>query len=310
MSRDEDLMARLLSPTGDPATAHEPVATGALLRELGVPGVPAVPGVPTDRDASAPLQPGRLELRGIRRSFDAGHGQRLVALDGLDLAVDGGEIVSIIGPNGSGKSTLLRVAAGLLRPEAGEVRLDGHPVTGPERGIGLVFQEPRLLPWRTVADNVGYPLELVGASNTERRERVAELVELVGLEAAADVVPSRLSGGMRQRAALARGLALSPEVLLLDEPFSALDALTRERFNAELLRLWARMRTTILFVTHSIHEAIFVGDRVVVLSQRPGHVIGDLAVPFGRPRRPEVMDEPAAGALAGRIRGLLEGGGA
>jgi NitT/TauT family transport system ATP-binding protein len=139
----------------------------------------------------------------------------------------------------------------------------------------------------------------------ERRERVAELLDLVGLEAAADVVPSRLSGGMRQRATLARGLALAPEVLLLDEPFSALDALTRERFNVELLKLWSRMRTTIVLVTHSIQEAILVGDRVVVLSGRPARVVADLAVPFDRPRRPAMLDEQAAGALGGRIRAAL-----
>jgi NitT/TauT family transport system ATP-binding protein len=254
--------------------------------------------------------PGRLELRGIRRSFDAGHADRLLVLDGLDLSVGGGQVVSLIGPNGSGKSTLLRIAAGLLPADAGRVILDGRLVTAPVPEIGLVFQEPRLLPWRTVAQNVAYPLELAGRSIPERAARVAELLDLVGLEAAAGVVPSRLSGGMRQRAALARGLALAPRVLLLDEPFSALDALTRERFNAELLELWSRMRTTILFVTHSIQEAIFLGDRVVVLSARPGHVLADLAVPFGRPRGPEVLDDPAAGALAGQIRSLLRGGAA
>jgi NitT/TauT family transport system ATP-binding protein len=265
-------------------------------------------------DAPSPAQPamsslsGRLKLRGIRRSFDAGHGERLLALDGVDLTLAGGEVVSLIGPNGSGKSTLLRIAAGLLQPDAGQVTLDDRPVAGPIPEIGLVFQEPRLLPWRTVAQNVAYPLELAGRPAHERAARVAELLELVGLEAAAGVVPSRLSGGMRQRAALARGLALAPRVLLLDEPFSALDALTRERFNAELLELWSRMRTTILFVTHSIQEAIFLGDRVVVLSARPGHVLGDLAVPFRRPRPPEVLDDPAAGALAGQIRSLLQGG--
>ena len=249
-----------------------------------------------------------LELRDVRLSFAAGHGQRLVALEHLNLAVAPGEIVSLIGPNGSGKSTLLRVAAGLLRPDAGAVLLGGRPLEGPDPAIGLVFQEHRLLPWRTVARNVAYPMELAGWPAARRAARVDELLGLVGLRGSADVVPSRLSGGMRQRAALARGLALSPAVLLLDEPFSALDALTRERFNVELLKLWAKTGTSILFVTHSIQEAIFMGDRVVVLSPRPGHVVADLPVPFGRPRRPEVLDELPAGLLAGRIRGLLKGG--
>ncbi len=249
-----------------------------------------------------------LELQGVRLSFPVGRGERLVVLDGLDLAIRPGEIVSLIGPNGCGKSTLLRVAAGLLRPEAGEVLLDGRPIDGPDPRVGLVFQEPRLLPWRTTARNVAYPMELAGWPSSRRDARVDELLGLVGLRSSADVVPARLSGGMRQRAALARGLALSPEVLLLDEPFSALDALTRERFNVELLRLWAKTRTSILFVTHSVQEAIFMGDRVVVLSPRPGRVIDDLPVSFDRPRRPEVLDELAAGLLAGRIRGLLKGG--
>jgi ABC-type nitrate/sulfonate/bicarbonate transport system ATPase subunit len=249
-----------------------------------------------------------LELHGVRLSFAAGPGERLVALDGLDLTIEPGEIVSLIGPNGSGKSTLLRVAAGLLRPDRGEVLLDGRPLVGPDPGVGLVFQEPRLLPWRSVAGNVAYPLELAGWPAARREARTSELLGYVGLQASAGVVPARLSGGMRQRAALARGLALSPEVLLLDEPFSALDALTRERFNVELLKLWAKTGASILFVTHSVQEAIFMGDRVVVLSARPGHVIADLAVPIDRPRRPEVMDELAAGLLAGRIRRLLKGG--
>jgi NitT/TauT family transport system ATP-binding protein len=251
---------------------------------------------------------GALELRGIRRSFPAGHDQRIVALEGLDLVVRPGEIVSLIGPNGSGKSTLLRVAAGLLAPDKGQVVLDGRLLDGPDPGIGLVFQEPRLLPWRSVAGNVAYPLELAGWSRSERAARATQLLGYVGLRAAADVVPSRLSGGMRQRAALARGLALSPAVLLLDEPFSALDALTRERFNVELLKLWAKTETTIVFVTHSVHEAIFLGDRVVVLSERPGHVVADIEVPFGRPRRLEVMDELAAGLLARQVRDVLKAG--
>lgn len=251
---------------------------------------------------------GALELRGIRRTFPAGRDQRVTALDGLDLAVHPGEIVSLIGPNGSGKSTLLRVAAGLLPPDRGEVVLDGRVIREPDAAIGLVFQEPRLLPWRTVAANVAYPLELAGWPRPAREDRVDALLGYVGLRTSAGVVPSRLSGGMRQRAALARGLALEPAVLLLDEPFSALDALTRERFNVELLKLWAKTRTTIVFVTHSVHEAIFVADRVVVLSERPGHVVADIEVPFGRPRRLDVMDELAAGLLARQVRESLKGG--
>ncbi|HEY2917298.1 MAG TPA: ABC transporter ATP-binding protein [Candidatus Limnocylindrales bacterium] len=257
-------------------------------------------------DPDAPRLPGHVELLGIAKAFERGRGPARPALADVELVVPGGQIVALIGPNGSGKSTLLRIVAGLIRPDRGEVRIDGAPITRPDARIGLVFQEPRLLPWRTVRGNVAYPLELAGAPRSVIDDRVTELLDLVGLDTSADVVPSRLSGGMRQRAALARGLALAPEVLLLDEPFSALDALTRDRFNLELLKLWNRMRTTIVLVTHSIQEAILVADRVVVLSPGPGHVLADLRVPFDRPRRLAMLDAPEAGVLAGRIRELLE----
>jgi ABC-type nitrate/sulfonate/bicarbonate transport system ATPase subunit len=250
---------------------------------------------------------GRLDLADVRVSFPAGRSERLVALDGLELTVEPGQIVSLIGPNGSGKSSLLRVVAGLLRPDRGEARLDGEPITGPDPRIGLVFQEPRLLPWRSAARNVAYPLELAGWARPDRDRRVGELLELVGLEGAAAVAPAELSGGMRQRAALARSLALEPRVLLLDEPFSALDELTRERLNVELLGLWARTSTTIVVVTHSIAEAIFLGDRVMVLSERPGRVVADLPVALPRPRSFASLDESMASAIAREIRANLAG---
>ena len=249
---------------------------------------------------------GRVELRGLDVRFGRADAPETVALLGLDLRIGAGEIVSVIGPNGCGKSTMLRVIAGLIPPTQGEALLDDLPIEGPDRRIGLVFQEPRLLPWRTVARNVAYPAELAGISEPAREARVAALLERVGLAGAADLVPSQLSGGMRQRAALARALALEPDVLLLDEPFSALDAMTRERFNVELLELWGRLRTTIVVVTHSISEAIFLGDRVAVLSGRPGHVVADVAVPLGRPRTLDMLDEAAVSATAREIRRHLE----
>ena len=248
---------------------------------------------------------GRIELRDVRVSFPAGGRDRLVALDGVDLAVRAGEIVALIGPNGSGKSTVLRVIAGLLAPDRGTVELDGEPVTAPSSRVGLVFQEPRLLPWRTTAANVAYPLELAGVPRPEREARVAALLDTVGLAAAAAQVPSQLSGGMRQRAAIARTLALQPSVLLLDEPFSALDELTRERLNLELLALHARTPTTVVVVTHSVQEAIFLADRVVVLSERPGHVVADIPIDLPRPRSLVDLDVAAVGAIAQRIRGHL-----
>ncbi len=215
--------------------------------------------------------------------------------------------MALIGPNGCGKSTLLRVIAGLLRPGQGQALLDGAPIDGPDPRIGLVFQEPRLLPWRTASDNITYPLELAGWSPPRRAERLDVLTDLVGLDPAiAGQRPAELSGGTRQRVALARALALEPAVLLLDEPFSALDALTRERFDLELLRLWGRAATTIVLVTHSIPEAILIADRVVVMSPRPGRVVADITVDRPRPRTIDDLDDAVASDLAREIRAHLE----
>jgi NitT/TauT family transport system ATP-binding protein len=249
--------------------------------------------------------PGRIELRDISVSFPAGRRDRLVALSGIDLVVEPGQIVALIGPNGSGKSTLLRVVAGLLAPDAGTASIDGQQIDGPDPRVGLVFQEPRLLPWRTTASNVAYPLELAGVARAERDAKVAELLATVGIEAAASQIPSQLSGGLRQRAALARTLALEPRVLLLDEPFSALDELTRERLNLELLAITARNPTTVLLVTHSVHEAIFLADRVVVLSARPGRVLADLPVSLPRPRSFGDLDAAVVTSTAHEVRAAL-----
>jgi NitT/TauT family transport system ATP-binding protein len=250
-------------------------------------------------------QPGRIALSDVAVSFPAGGPDRLVALDGVDLVVEPGQLVALIGPNGSGKSTLLRVIAGLLSPDRGEATLDGRPVNGPDARIGLVFQEPRLLPWRTTESNVAYPLELAGVAPQERRQKVDTVLRTVGLEEAAKQVPSQLSGGMRQRAALARTLTLEPRVLLLDEPFSALDELTRERLNLELLAITARTPTTIILVTHSVQEAIFLADRVVVLSERPGRVVADVPVELPRPRSLGDLDAAVVTATARAIRAHL-----
>jgi NitT/TauT family transport system ATP-binding protein len=254
----------------------------------------------------ATARAGALSLRDVAFAFPARNGEPLQALGGVDLEIPGAGIVALIGPNGCGKSTLLRVVAGLLEPGRGEVLLDGTPVTGPDPRIGLVFQEPRLLPWRTTAANITYPLELAGWPVERRERRLGELLELTGLDgAAAAARPAELSGGQRQRAALARSLALQPEVLLLDEPFSALDALTRERFDLELLALWERAAPTIVLVTHSIAEAIVVADRVVVMTPRPGRIAADIPVDLPRPRTLAAMDEAAVSRTAQRIRAYL-----
>jgi NitT/TauT family transport system ATP-binding protein len=250
--------------------------------------------------------PGALALSDLDFAFATRSGGRLPVLDGVDLEIPGGGIVALIGPNGCGKSTLLRVIAGLLVPTAGSARLDGAPIAGPDPRIGLVFQEPRLLPWRSLAANITYPLELAGWPAARRAERLTALIRLVGLDPAMLAArPSELSGGTRQRVALARALALEPQVLLLDEPFSALDALTRERFDLELLRLWDRAATTIVMVTHSIPEAILVADRVVVLSPRPGRVVVDIAVDLPRPRTIADLDQATVSATAREIRAHL-----
>ena len=252
------------------------------------------------------MSPPAIHLAGVRRTFAAPDGGRLVAIDGLDLDVAANEIVAIIGPNGSGKSTLLRIIGGLLAPDAGTVEIEGRPVNGPDRAVGFVFQEPRLLPWRDVLANVAYPLELAGAERAEREARAHAVLGLVGLEGFAASRPHRLSGGMRQRAAIARALMLEPSVLLLDEPFSALDALTRERFDIELLDIWARTAATVVLVTHSIAEAVLLADRTVVLSHRPGRVVASVVSGLGRPRTLAHLGDPALTAAAARVRAALE----
>ena len=247
--------------------------------------------------------PDAIGVHGVNLSFPMRGGGRLPVLDGLDLEIGGGEIVALIGPNGSGKSTLLRVMAGLLAPDDGSVVLGGAPVTRPDPRIGLVFQEPRLLPWRSAADNITYPLELAGWAPASQRERLDTLTELVALDPSVlSNRPAELSGGQAQRVALARALALEPGVLLLDEPFSALDALSRERFDLELLALWERAHPTIVLVTHSIAEAILVADRVVVLSPRPGRVVADLPVELPRPRSIADLDAAVVTSTAREIR--------
>jgi len=245
-----------------------------------------------------------IELSGISRSFDI-NGTRLLALDGLDLRVAEREIVAIVGPNGCGKSTLLRVISGLLPPDRGGVLAFDSTVAGVDPRVGLVFQEPRLLPWRDVLTNVAFPLELAGVGREERQERARDALRLTGLEAFAEAYPDQLSGGMAQRAALARALAPEPDVLLLDEPFSALDAMTRERLDSELLSLWGLTGTTIVLVTHSISEAVFLSDRVLVMSQRPGRIIADVPVEAPRPRSLSGSGASMFSAAADEVRAIL-----
>ena len=220
----------------------------------------------------------------------------------MSLAVAEGEFLAIVGPSGCGKSTLLRLLAGLEPPISGQVRLRGQPLTAPRRDIGFVFQRANLMPWRTVRDNIALPLEVNHLPKEALRARAQEWVSLVGLEGFAGAYPAQLSGGMQQRVALARALIHGPSVLLLDEPFGSLDALTRERMNGELLRIWDRHRVTVVMVTHSISEALFLADRVLVMAPRPGRVRAEFGVPLPRPRDRAITTEPEFTHLIRAVR--------
>jgi sulfonate transport system ATP-binding protein len=223
-----------------------------------------------------------LGVRDIQKSYLLSGGRRVTALSGVSLEIASGEVVCIVGASGSGKSTLLRIIAGLEIADHGSVSAGGERVEGPGPERGLLFQESRLLPWLTVAQNVAFGISEL--PNAEREQRVDALIALVGLRGFEHAHPHQLSGGMAQRVALARALAPRPLVLLLDEPFGALDALTRMRMQEELLRVWRTQRTTLVLVTHDVEEAIFLGDRVVVMSERPGRIRRVFAVTFERPR--------------------------
>ncbi|NPA07353.1 MAG: ABC transporter ATP-binding protein [Chloroflexi bacterium] len=229
----------------------------------------------------------------------------LLTLDHLDFEVAEGTFLAVLGPSGCGKSTLLRVIAGLLPPTQGEVWLAGRRVDGPQPDIGFVFQDPSLLPWRTVLENLRLPLDLRGVPRPEADRRAREALRLMGLDGFAAMYPRDLSGGMAQRVALARALIHRPRLLLLDEPFAALDALTREQMWGELLRVWHRYRATVIMVTHSITEALFLADRVLVLSPRPARIRLDMPVPLPRPRHEAMRYTPEFGALVARIRHAL-----
>jgi NitT/TauT family transport system ATP-binding protein len=228
------------------------------------------------------------------------------ALDGITLRVQPGALVTIVGPSGCGKSTLLKIVAGLVQPTSGAVSLMGRQVKGPQKEIGFVFQRAALLEWRGARKNILLQAEIRGLDRVEAGKRADELIELTGLKGFEKALPHELSGGMQQRVALCRALLHRPRVLLMDEPFGALDALTRESLNEELNRIWRETGTTILLVTHSIAEAVFLGTRVEVMSRRPGTILRSLEVDLPRERRyAQVMSDPRFDHLASEIRGLL-----
>lgn len=255
-----------------------------------------------------------IRAQGLAKTY-AGADGPVKALEPTTLDIRQGEFVCFLGPSGCGKTTLLRMLGGLLAPSEGKVLIEGKSLwDGDKRDdgvmgdLGFVFQTASLFPWRSVTQNVTLPLQIRGVKRDLRRARAQELLELVGLESFGDSRPNQLSGGMQQRVAIARALAHEPEILLMDEPFGALDAITRQQMNMELLRLWAETKRTVLLVTHSISEALFLGDRVVSLTSRPGRVARITGVDFPRPRRPEIQREQAFQNLVLDLQDLLVDG--
>jgi NitT/TauT family transport system ATP-binding protein len=247
---------------------------------------------------------------GIRKSFarsDGGHGELLV-LDGISFTVRENEFVSILGPSGCGKTTLIRILAGLVPADSGEVRVDNRRIAGPGPDRCMVFQNFGLLPWRTVQSNVEFGLEVLEMDQAARAAVASKYIELVGLRGFERYYPHQISGGMQQRVGIARALARDPKILLMDEPFGAIDAQTREELQEELLRIWAGTNKTVLFVTHSIEEAIFLSDRIVLLQPNPGRVTRVVDVPLVRPRLSlDVQGDPVFAALRQEIRNVLRG---
>lgn len=248
-----------------------------------------------------------LAVDGVSKAFDGT--RRVRALQSVSFTVARGEIVCLVGPSGSGKSTLLRMVAGLTHADGGQVFLDNAPIMAPHPAVGMVFQRTNLMPWRTVLENVLLPVEVAqGRIRDADREQAAATLRLVGLEGFEHHYPKQLSGGMAQRTVLARALLQAPRLLLLDEPFGSLDALTRERMNGELLRLQAVQQQTILMVTHSISEAVFLADRVLVLSARPGRLVAEVAIDLPRPRDLALMGTPEFARLTQVVRAKIDQG--
>lgn len=249
-----------------------------------------------------------LAFNALSVAFTMPDGEKFRALGPIDLTIEAGQFVCIVGPSGCGKSTLIKVVAGLQKATQGSVTLGDVQITTPSPRVGLMFQDANLMPWRTVRDNVSLPLELAGVKRETRYQVVQEMLETIGLDEFADAYPGGLSGGMAQRVALGRVLSQRPEVLLLDEPFGALDAMTREQISLDLLAAWRQQRQTVLMVTHDITEAVLLSDRVLVLSRRPGRVVADIQVDLPRPRHPDMTFTPEFGGFVRAVRDAINAG--
>jgi len=249
-------------------------------------------------------RPGQIDIEHV--SIQLGEGaQRFTALEDVSVRVESGEFICLLGPSGCGKSTLLGALAGHLKPSSGQLRLDGEAIHGPDPARGLVFQHHTLFPWLTVQDNVAYGLKMQGVPRDQRRRQAQALLDQIGLKGFETRYPNALSGGMQQRVEIARVLINQPRVLLMDEPFGALDALTRMKMQSLLLTLWECTQTTILFVTHDIDEALFMADRILVMSPRPGKIIDEIIVPADRPREPDWLTSPVFAKLKRHCLSLL-----
>ena len=244
-----------------------------------------------------------IDLNAVTQTFVSSDGSPVTALQNVDLHLQRNEFISLIGPSGCGKSTVLRLIAGLLRPSAGEVRIFDLPVTEPRDEIGMVFQKPTLLPWLSVVDNITFPMRhKYGRVDARDQARAQALLQMIGLQDFGHKRPHELSGGMQQRVAIARSLLHDPDILLMDEPFSALDALTRDEMSFELLRICSERPKTVVFVTHSIQEALLLSDRIVVMSARPGRVSRIIDVPLAHPRTLQTLTDPVFTRMANEIR--------
>lgn len=243
----------------------------------------------------------RLSIEHLTLTYASARGP-LTALRDLSLQVHDGEFVAVLGPSGCGKSTLLNIASGLLSPSKGQVFIHGEAVNAPRRDVGIIFQQPTLLPWKTVLQNVLVPMQAMGLAVQPHEERARQLIRLVRLEGFENHYPYELSGGMQQRVGIARGFMHDPQLLLMDEPFAALDAMTREHMTDELQAMWMQSGKSVLFITHSIPEAVYLADRVVVLSARPGTVMEVVEVPIPRPRRIDTLGSAQFNAICNRLR--------